>query len=139
MILVRKKRFFGRHGMSLLEYMAVLMFIIGIFAVFQDYIKRGFLGRWKTVGDSFGHGRQYDPKPYGVAGAGGGTLECMYMPADLACPAGCPAPTHSWISVRDFDACVGALQGDKTKECCCRITTALNDCQNVPLPFTPGP
>ncbi len=35
----------------------------------QPYILRGFAGRWKGVGDSFGQGRLYDANK---------TVECIY-------------------------------------------------------------
>lgn len=54
---------------STLEFMVLLFFILGAFLVFQKYIVRSISGRWKTVGDSFGYGRQFDPKK---------TRECAY-------------------------------------------------------------
>jgi hypothetical protein len=53
----RKKR-----GQSAIELAAVITFILAAFIVFQKYIVRGFSGRWKGVGDTFGQGRLYDPK-----------------------------------------------------------------------------
>lgn len=46
----------------MLEFVALIMFILMAFIVFQKYIVRGFSGRWKSVGDSFGEGRIYDPE-----------------------------------------------------------------------------
>ena len=48
-------------GQSLLEYMTLIVFILGAFLVMQKYIVRGFSGRWKDIGDSVGYGRLYDP------------------------------------------------------------------------------
>ncbi len=55
--LIRKHR-----AQSTLEYVVLLIFVMGAFLVFQKYIVRGFSGRWKSVGDSWGNGRLYDPK-----------------------------------------------------------------------------
>ncbi len=48
-------------GQGTLEYVVVLMFVLGAFLIFQKYVVRGFSGRWKAVGDSFGEGQIYDP------------------------------------------------------------------------------
>ncbi len=37
------------------------MCLFAAFIVFQKYIVRGIVGRWKRVGDSFAQGRIYDP------------------------------------------------------------------------------
>lgn len=58
-----------RRGQSVIEFAALLMFILAVFLVFQKYIVRGFSGRWKGVGDALGEGRIYDPKK---------TIECAY-------------------------------------------------------------
>lgn len=71
----RKQRHNG--AFSLIEYMALLTFIMAALLVSQHFIFRGFVGRWKTLGDSYGQGKQYDPRPYGIHGEGGGTLECV--------------------------------------------------------------
>jgi len=75
-------------GASTIEYATVIMFIIAALLITQKYILRSFMGRWKTAGDSFGHGRQYDPRPFGVNGEEGGTLECYWN-----------TTTNSWLSV----------------------------------------
>lgn len=49
------------YGQSLLEFVALVMFILAAFIIFQKYIVRGLSGRWKAVGDTFGEGRIYDP------------------------------------------------------------------------------
>lgn len=50
-----------RPGQALLEYMTLIVFILGAFLVMQKYIARGFAGRWKGIGDSLGQERLYDP------------------------------------------------------------------------------
>ena len=58
-----------KRAQSSIEYMIVIIFVIGAILVFQKYIARAISGRWKTVGDSFGSGRQFDPRR---------TTECGY-------------------------------------------------------------
>lgn len=55
------KRFRLFKGQATVEYVVVLMFVLGAFLIFQKYAVRGFSGRWKGVGDSFGGGQIYDP------------------------------------------------------------------------------
>lgn len=56
-------------GQSLIEYVTLIVLILGAFLVFQKYIARGFAGRWKSVGESMGQGRIYDPRM---------TTECIF-------------------------------------------------------------
>ncbi len=56
-------------GQSLVEYVMLIVVVLGAFLVFQKYIARGFAGRWKSVGESMGQGRIYDPRL---------TTECIY-------------------------------------------------------------
>ena len=60
-----------RAGQSLIEYIVLIVLVLGAFLVFQKYITRGFAGRWKVVGESLGQGRIYDPKL---------TTECVFDP-----------------------------------------------------------
>ena len=48
------------RAQSTVEYMVGVVIIIGAFLAMQQYIKRGFQGRWKTSVDDFGE--QYDPR-----------------------------------------------------------------------------
>lgn len=82
----------NKRASAVIEYMALVVFILAAFMVFQQYILRGFSGRWKAVGDTFSHGRQYDPRAYGVQGAGGGTLECFH-----------DRNSGRWVSTRCFE------------------------------------
>ena len=63
------RRFLPNRAASLLEYITLIAIVAGAFLIFQKYIAQAFYGRWKSVGDSFGAGRQYDPKR---------TIECIY-------------------------------------------------------------
>ena len=47
---------------AVIEYMALIMFFLTALWLFDTHIVSGFVGRWKTVGDSFDHGREFDPR-----------------------------------------------------------------------------
>ena len=57
-----KKSTLKNTAASTLEYVLLITIILGAILVTQKYIVRGFAGRWKQVGDTFGLGRQYDPR-----------------------------------------------------------------------------
>ncbi len=52
-----------------MEYMVILMILVGTMFTFKDYIIRGLLGRWKSTSDQVGFGRQFDPHD---------TVECAF-------------------------------------------------------------
>ena len=58
-------------GQSLVEYIVLITVVLWAFWVFQKYMARGFAGRWKSVGESMGQGRIYDPRL---------TRECILNP-----------------------------------------------------------
>jgi hypothetical protein len=58
-----------RNGQSATEYVYFLLIISIVFFLFQKYLVRGVSGRLKSVGDSFGSGRIYDPNK---------TTECAF-------------------------------------------------------------
>jgi hypothetical protein len=64
-MLFRKKK----NGQSTLEYAVFIIIVLTVMFVMQKYIVRAFSGRWKGVGDSWGHGRVYSPTE---------TVECLY-------------------------------------------------------------
>lgn len=95
---------------STVEYTALLTLFLAAMIILQPYIWRGFMGRWKASGDTFGHGRQFDPRPYGVLGADGGTLECFYDFTHCKCDnANCPVSCseagllNAWIDARCYE------------------------------------
>lgn len=49
-----------RQGQSFIEYTVLIIVLIAGILVMQNYIKRGFQGRYKSSVDDFGE--QYDPK-----------------------------------------------------------------------------
>jgi hypothetical protein len=73
-----EKFFFGQKATSTVEYIALVTFILAALFIFRTYIIRGLSGKWKATSDTFGFGRQFDPRPFGSNGEGGGTLDCYY-------------------------------------------------------------
>ena len=47
------------QAQSTLEYIVLIVILIGVLITMQNYIKRGFQGRWKASVDEIGD--QYDP------------------------------------------------------------------------------
>ena len=58
-------------GQAVIEFTVLILFVVFALVIMQKYAARSLAGRWKTVGDSFGSGRQYS---YGK------TLQCDYDP-----------------------------------------------------------
>lgn len=56
-----KKKVCARKAQATLEYIVFIVFILGALIVFQKYLTRSFVGRWKTAGDGMGSERIYDP------------------------------------------------------------------------------
>lgn len=82
-------------GQALFEYVMLLIFVISAFLIFQKYIVRAMSGRWKSVGDTIGHGLLYDPTE---------TLECAtfgYVTEDARFATGDPGV---WYNVQCFEA-----------------------------------
>ncbi|MDP2652466.1 MAG: hypothetical protein Q8Q08_00365 [Candidatus Omnitrophota bacterium] len=50
----------GRRGQSTLEFVTLLIIIMGVFIAAGNYFKRGIQGRWKASIDELGD--QYDPR-----------------------------------------------------------------------------
>jgi Flp pilus assembly pilin Flp len=50
-----------RKGNIAIEYAALIIILVSALLLMQTYIVRGFSGRWRSVGDAFGFGRQYEP------------------------------------------------------------------------------
>ncbi len=48
-------------GMSTLEYVALVTVAVAALVGMSMYLKRGLEGKWRSVGDTFGFGKQYDP------------------------------------------------------------------------------
>lgn len=43
----------------MLEYVVLITAMVAAFLAMQGYVKRGISGRWRSAGDAFAHGRQY--------------------------------------------------------------------------------
>lgn len=50
-----------RRGFSSLEYVVLAAVVAAALTSLAVYTKRALMGKWRTVGDTFGHGRQYEP------------------------------------------------------------------------------
>ena len=50
----------NKKGQSLLEYVLLIIIVMGAFLAMQNYIKRGVQGRWREAVDDMGS--QYDPR-----------------------------------------------------------------------------
>ena len=96
----------------MLEFIALVMFLLATFIVFQKYIVRGFSGRWKGVGDALGQGRVYDPNS---------TIECAANTFFQGVPA-------VWYNQTCFEAnCEPAcLRSTKTPAAC---SACITGCQ----------
>ena len=75
-----------KNGVSTIEYVMMIVVLIAAMLVMQKYILRAMSGRWRNIGDSFGFGRQYDPKK---------TTECIY---DMS--------VNDWIGLGCYEGCI---------------------------------
>jgi|GEM_PF-2950989 len=113
-----------KKGASAVEYMALIAMVLGAFIVFDKYIVRMFWGQWQKAGDAFGHGKQYDPRSFGTAGDGGGTLRCIFIYDD---PDDLTSSNGKWARQPCYDDCL--LGGDTSAQCAtqCKDNTYCND------------
>ena len=51
----------NRRAMVTIEYIVLLIIILFSIFLFRKYLTHGLSGKFKSVGDSFGMGRQFDP------------------------------------------------------------------------------
>lgn len=51
-----------RKGQATVEYAVAIAVITAALLGMAIYTKRALTGRWRSVGDTFGFGRQYDPQ-----------------------------------------------------------------------------
>ncbi len=98
-----------------MEHMALVMILLGGLLLFQKFIVRGFLGRWKATGDSFGQGGQYDPDK---------TLSCAYHEWDIG-----PPVQSDWYNVDCFEAaCVARCVGYMATPLLCKSCLSGHGC-----------
>lgn len=57
-----------KSASSLVEYLSLVIIIIGAIVVIKPYVTRAFVGNWKKSGDSFAFGRRYNTN----------TIDCDY-------------------------------------------------------------
>ena len=50
-----------KHGWLAIEHAVVVAVVIAAVLGMSIYVKRALSGRWRDAGDTFGHGRQYEP------------------------------------------------------------------------------
>lgn len=65
-------------AISSVEIVTVIILMLAALLSFGGYIQRALAGRWKTTGDAYGQGRQYDPRGFGAVGENGGTEDCFF-------------------------------------------------------------
>ena len=51
------------RGAFSLEYAALVVIVTAAMVGMAIYMKRALMGKWRSVGDTFGHGKQYEPVP----------------------------------------------------------------------------
>jgi hypothetical protein len=50
----------NKKAVSVIEYVVLLVIILGAFLVMKTYIQRGMYGQWGQSGQAFAFGRQFD-------------------------------------------------------------------------------
>lgn len=69
-----------RKAFLSLEYTLLIAIIVAALIGISMYLKRAISGRWRTVGDTFGHGRQYYPGVTRCYDASGSEIPCGKFP-----------------------------------------------------------
>lgn len=54
-------RIHNRRAQSPMEYMGIIALLLAALFLFQRYLVQGFLGRWRGTGETWSHGRQFEP------------------------------------------------------------------------------
>ena len=49
------------RAQSAIEYAVLVGVLTAALVGMSIYVKRSLVGKWRTVGDTFGHGRQFEP------------------------------------------------------------------------------
>ena len=52
--------FAGRRGSFSLEHATLIVVVAAAMIGMAVYVKRALSGRWRSVGDAFGYGKQYE-------------------------------------------------------------------------------
>jgi len=56
----RRARVVSR-GQSAIEYTVLIAVAVAALLSLSIYTKRSLMGRWRSIGDTFGYGRQFEP------------------------------------------------------------------------------
>ena len=51
-----------RRGFSTIEYSVMIAIVVASLIGMSVYTKRAIMGKWREAADTFGFGRQYEPK-----------------------------------------------------------------------------
>ena len=100
-------------GMLSIEFVVLIVVMASALAGMAVYMRRALSGRWRSVGDTFGHGRQY---------------ERQSLPPQPTClPDGWVCQQTSWkcgvwagqppFPNRCGECCAGATINDRTHQC----------------------
>jgi Flp pilus assembly pilin Flp len=55
------------RGFSVIEYGLLIAIVAAGLIAAAVYLKRGIMGKWRQAGDTFGQGRQFDPKTTAIS------------------------------------------------------------------------
>ena len=101
-----------QKAVSTLEYMTLLILLMAVLLFFGKYIFQAFAGRWRSTGETFGMGMQYDPQK---------TTRCRYDTY---------ASTGMWYNVQCFyDNCdCHTLAANATSCHDCIVTCSPPEC-----------
>lgn len=80
------KRLLADKAAATIEYASLIIFLLAALIAFDRYILRAIWGQWREASETFGHGRQHDPRSFGDGGKGGGTFQCDFVYDDPADP-----------------------------------------------------
>lgn len=123
--MIRQRFLKNIRGSSVIEYIILIVMLLTAILVMQKQIARGFFGRWKNLGDTFGHGEQYDPTT---------TLECGRFVPRL------PNPPYwgneIWYNQKPFDCCryINAAIGNYATSCS-GFSGNVETCRNKPTEY----
>ncbi|MFA5059278.1 MAG: hypothetical protein WC676_01445 [Candidatus Omnitrophota bacterium] len=92
------KFFCQKKAASTLEYVALIILMIGAILLMQKYILRGLAGRWKSASEVFSEGRQYDPQK---------TTECLWAQGEH----------EGWYSLQCYNACYDPIHTSCVSGC----------------------
>jgi len=98
------------RGASVIEYIILIVMFLTAILVMQKQIARGMFGRWKSLGDTFGHGEQYDPAT---------TLECGRHVPRVSASGQTSWGNEIWYERKCFECCryINAATGNYAASC----------------------